>query len=422
MRVLFVVHQFMPEFSSGTEQVTLALAKAVQRAGHHASVLTCSLRPDAAWSGTTPEGFRRAGVQGIEVNGIPRAMLPEDLDGFVEVDELGLRVATPASVRLERAVGSFLDRNRYDLAHATHTMRMLEVVERVRAARIPYLLTLTDFFLMCYRINLVRQSGALCDGPDGGQACYAHCRRDGFNMLVMDRRQATVAAVLEGAAWRVACSPFVAEAFTREHPQLAVSVIGHGIDLLRMPPRRRPAGDDAGDVVFGYVGTLSPAKGVDLLARAFAAVPQARARLELVGPPFGDRLFVAELEALAAADPRIRLRGAVPAAEVPAALAEFDVLCLPTRLPETFSLALHEGFAAGLPALVADLGHPAGVVRGTGCGRVLRDGDEAAWSAAIAEIAASPAMLDEWRARLPLPARVEEETFLYSQLYKACLG
>ena len=43
MRILYVVHQFYPEFGSGTERVTLNLARMAQRAGHHVQVLGCLL-------------------------------------------------------------------------------------------------------------------------------------------------------------------------------------------------------------------------------------------------------------------------------------------------------------------------------------------------------------------------------------------
>ncbi len=419
MRVLFVVHQFMPEFASGTERVTLALAKAAQRSGHRATVLTCSMDPDAAWGDTTPEGFRRTAVQGLEVAGIPLAMLPEGPQGFADVDELGQRVPTPALTRLNQAVDAFISRGSFDLVHVTHAMRMMDVVARVRAAELPYVLTLTDFFLMCYRINLVRRSGALCTGPEEGRACATHCKREDLNVLMLEQRQAAVASVLRGAAFRVACSPFVADAFRGEYPDLQIAVIGHGIELLRMVPRA-PRTDDR--IVLGYVGTISQAKGADVILRAVVATPDARLCLDMVGPLSGDTLFAEEMQAIAASDPRVRLRGAVPASQVPAVMSGFDLLCLPSRMPETFSLAMHEGFAAGLPALVGDLGYPARVVSEAGCGAVLPDGDEIAWADAIGRIADDPSVLDDWRSRLPLPARVEEETFLYGQLYKACIA
>ena len=124
---------------------------------------------------------------------------------------------------------------------------------------------------------------------------------------------------------------------------------------------------------------------------------------------------------LAAKSASIHLSGPVAAKDVPATLARFDVLCVPSVVPETFCLALHEGFATGLPALVSDLGNQAAVVGQAGCGRVLPAGDVAAWAEAIGRIAADPSELDAWRARIPLPTRIEEETFLYGQLYQRCV-
>ena len=46
MRILFVVHQFLPDYFTGTEQYTFAIAQAMQRRGH--SVEVFALDPDFA--------------------------------------------------------------------------------------------------------------------------------------------------------------------------------------------------------------------------------------------------------------------------------------------------------------------------------------------------------------------------------------
>jgi glycosyltransferase involved in cell wall biosynthesis len=51
---------------------------------------------------------------------------------------------------------------------------------------------------------------------------------------------------------------------------------------------------------------------------------------------------------------RVVFKGLVPYSEVPALLAEHDILLLTSDL-ETFSLSLHEGMAAGLVPVVSDL-------------------------------------------------------------------
>lgn len=106
------------------------------------------------------------------------------------------------------------------------------------------------------------------------------------------------------------------------------------------------------------------------------------------------------------------------AEEVPSVLSGFDVLCVPSQVPETFSLVLHEAFAAGLPAIVSDLGHIAEVVRANGCGLVATATSIPAWSDAIESVAANRNQLRLWQTKIPCPLRIEEEAFFYDQIYR----
>jgi glycosyltransferase involved in cell wall biosynthesis len=405
MRILFVIHQFMPEFFSGTEQVTLNLAKAAQASGHQVDVLTSSTRSDAPWSTTDEAGVRFAIVEGVPVHALPT-------DPSANFRHLGFETSADGDDLIDR----FLDgRPAYDIVHVTHAMRMLEAVERIQQRRIACVLTLTDFFLACYRINLVQSSGKPCQGPAMGAQCARSCSTDGLNANLLSSRQRRLRLILERATAIVACSEFVADVFRREHPDLEISVIRHGIDLLRFDYRLRRTREGA--PVFGYVGTISEAKGVHILAEAFARASKGRARLELVGPQY-DRDFALRLREIVGGDNQIVIFPATAASEVPATLSRFDVLCLPSLVPESFSLAVHEGFAAGLPCIVSDLGHPAQVVRENRCGAVIHPADVLAWSDIIERVAKTPDILDDWKQTVPLPWRVEEETFLYSQMYR----
>jgi glycosyltransferase involved in cell wall biosynthesis len=99
-------------------------------------------------------------------------------------------------------------------------------------------------------------------------------------------------------------------------------------------------------------------------------------------------------------------------------IRSLDVLCLPSRVPETFSLVLHKACAAGVPSLVSDLGAPGEFVGKGGFGRVIPVDDIDAWADAIIDVAADSSVLRNWRANLPLPLRVEEEGFFYDSLYR----
>jgi glycosyltransferase involved in cell wall biosynthesis len=405
MRILFVTHQFMPEFAAGTERVTLNLAKAAQASGHQVDVLTCSVQGGERWSGKDDQGLRTHVVEAVPVHAIPG-------DDSANLVYLGFESSPVLARRVER----YLDgRAPYDVVHVTHSMRMLDAIEVIQRRGIPYILTLTDFYLLCYRTNLVQLSGALCSGPAGGSECGRHCRAGAQDQVRLAARHDRMREILARAASINACSEYVAGLFRREHPDLPVRVIAHGIDLLQFDPSSwRPRGDE---LVFGYVGTLSEAKGVRVLVDAFIKAAPPNARLELVGP-IHDQALALELSRKTDGNARITIHSPVPSREIPETMRRFDLLCLPSLVPESFSLVLHEAFAAGIPCIVSDLGSPARVVREARCGATVARGDVRAWSEMIVRIAANPTRIDDWKENLPLPRRVEEEGFLYSRAYR----
>lgn len=403
MRILYLVHQFLPEFSGGTEKVTLNLAHAAQSEGHHVEVFTTSHRPGAPWR--EEGGLRSCLVQGVPVHAAPHR------EG-APLDDLGFR---PVEGQRERFARFLASRPRFDAVHVMHALRLADAVELLAERGLGYVVTLTDFHLICHRINLIRLDGTLCEGPAGGRNCQLHCWSPEIGEREFAGRVERLGALLRAASAVVAVSPYVAERFAAEHPELTVRVVGNGVDLLSFP-RPRPRAADR-PLTFGYLGTVSEAKGADLIARAFVQAARPDARLRIVGPCYEPEL-AARIAAEAGAA-QVSVEPPVAAAEVPALLQDFDVLCVPSQVPESYCLSLHEGFAAGLPALVSDLGNAGRVVREHGCGQALPPADPAAWAEAIGRLCDDPARLTAWRDRLPLPLRVEEEGFLYTHLYRA---
>src|SRR5207244_2018803 len=136
------------------------------------------------------------------------------------------------------------------------------------ARRIPYVVTLTDFFAICHRFSLVRLDVSACEGPRGGANCLAHCASPELTEAAYAERTGRLAAVLQAASAVVAVSEHVAERVKAEHPDLKVLVIANGVDLHRFgPPADRPKDRP---LTFGYLGTVSDAKGLPLLVSAFA--------------------------------------------------------------------------------------------------------------------------------------------------------
>ncbi len=167
----------------------------------------------------------------------------------------------------------------------------------------------------------------------------------------------------------------------------------YGIDptMYQPAPRRepRPAPDT---FVIGYLGRLGLFKGTGVLIEALARMPQ-RCRLRFIGSGPDE----AELRRLAAergvAD-RVEFRGAVSTVAVPAALAEVDVMVLPSLTQpnwmEQFGRVLIEAMACATPVVGSDSGEIPNVIGDAGI--VTPEGDVEALRSALLRLEADPAL------------------------------
>jgi glycosyltransferase involved in cell wall biosynthesis len=409
MRIGYIVHQFYPEFSGGTERVTFNLAKCGQRAGHYVRVIACKVTagPPEGHRFWPPNGLVETIYKSIPVTLVRRESLPPTGEFSLEVDSGFVRVLAP-----------LLARERFDVFHVMHAMRMATAVAAVRNAEIPYLVTLTDFFFECFTVNRRTVENKACRGAEGGEKCVVDCLVAPWSPQGLRGRYLQGREILQGASRRVCPSRFVAESFRQEFDGLKFDVIPHGIDLTGLSdtgPERREGGSG---VVFGFVGTIVPQKGLDVLIKAFREVVEPTARLRICGGFFGNLAYEKHIRSLIGGDARIELRRPVSPAEALKIIRSVDILCLPSVVPETFSLVLHESFAARVPAMVSNIGAQGQVVSEEGAGLVVEAGSVPAWKAALEGVLADPARVGSWQARLPLPLRIEEEAALYEQLYR----
>jgi glycosyltransferase involved in cell wall biosynthesis len=417
MRIVFVLHQFYPEFSGGTERVVLNLARGMQRAGHHVHVLACTMREPAQRKGSTKNALGSAFhevYQGIPVTLIPRSQLPA-------AGDIGFEVA-PVMVDQVR---DWIRAQRFDLMHVFHAMRMSSALLAAQQCGLPYVATLTDFFTGCYRINAINAQGEPCASPQKGHACERDCLVPPWTAQALRQRYEQAQALLHGAAERVVPSEYVAAFFRNAFPEMHWRVIPHGIDFLALaskgtaiPSLATLPAHAGGRITLGYLGSIVLQKGIHILLKAMARVPSDRLRLRIAGGFYGDPVYQEDIRKMIKADPRIEWVGQIAPADVASELRRMDLLCLPSIVPESFSLSLHEAAVLGVPAMVSSLGAPRERIEKHGGGRVVTAGDVGAWAQALEHLLEESDALRSWRSSIQLPYRVEEEVFFYESLYR----
>ena len=410
MRILFALHQFYPEFHGGTERVAYNIARAAQRAGHYAHILTCAVNPGRADGRSSPElpGALHGSFGSLPVTRLPRQLLPPTADISFDAD--------PALIG---CLTSWIRQQRFNIVHVLHTMRMATALAAVQRSGLPYVVTLTDLFLPCFLVNMINLGGEPCAGSIQGRQCGEDCLVAPWSSASLTQRYGQAAGMLSSASIRICPSEFLANRYRMEFPDLDFRVIPHGIDLLPLAKHLRQKAEPLKHTItLGFLGTIIPQKGIDALVKAFSKVPDDRLRLLIAGGTYGNTAFADQVRTASAHDKRIEWRGHLTPEQAMEFISSLDVLCIPSQVPESFSMVLHEAAALGKPALVTDLGAPCEFVDMHMAGRVLPHDDVNAWKSAISDLCANASLIETWRKRLWIPHRVEEEAVFYECLYR----
>jgi glycosyltransferase involved in cell wall biosynthesis len=244
---------------------------------------------------------------------------------------------------MARAVGAILDRERPDLVH-TNNLRGFSVAiwNTVRKRGLVCVHTLMDFYLLCPRSTLYRKNN-ICQSQCGSCKLYSISRKH--------------ASAIPNGVVGLSGNTLYAH-LDRGYFGSAVSQVIHGgIDLAITSHPKKATGLK---LRFGFLGALTPQKGVELLLQSARQLPPGAFELKIAGA--GAPAYEAHLREQSNGLQDAFFCGFVPTQEF---LSQIDVLVVPSLWNEPQGIVVAEAFSAGVPVI--------GSMRG-GIPEVVEDG------------------------------------------------
>jgi len=136
----------------------------------------------------------------------------------------------------------------------------------------------------------------------------------------------------------------------------------------------------------GFIGTVAPHKGVDVLVRAFRTLTGPDLSLDIHGGLTTHPSYVEALRRAAAGDARIRFHGPFAEGDQPRVLSSIDGLVVPSVWWENSPLTVLEALAAGVPVVASAVGGLPEIVRQDDTGLLVPPADAGALARALQDV------------------------------------
>lgn len=421
MKILLTVHQFVPEYASGTEILTFSVAKELLRRGHRVFVFTGFpsqhlVQPDHELQ------LNRYEIEGVSVYRYYYLLKPT-------AEQATLTEIEHNNYQASRFFEDIIADVQPDIIHFFHLSRLgTGLIDVANAKGILAYSTPTDFWTFCLTSQMLLPDGSPCTGPSMRSGnCVKHIatlnRGSRINKYIqmlptpmVDVGLAVTRNILpalhplghEIKALSHRCTFNVSRVNTLKaifspNQWMTKMLVANGvkanlirqsafgIDVLGYENQSQVRTGMARTI--GFVGSLAPHKGCHILIQAFKQLNIANLQLKIYGrlEDFPD--YVAELKTLAADDETIVFCGTFPNDQIATVLSALDVLVVPSLWYENTPLVLYSAFAAHCPVITSDFPGMSEVVRHQQNGLLFPAGDINALTEQLRLLATTPDLL-----------------------------
>lgn len=171
---------------------------------------------------------------------------------------------------------------------------------------------------------------------------------------------------------------------------------------------------------FGFIGSIIPAKGLDVLLKAWIKVAKPSVQLNIYGDLKTDKKYAKKIMDLSKKVTRVFFKGPFPSNKIADVFSEIDVLIIPSRWFENAPLVLRNALLSKTPVIATNLGSLPELIKEKNSGLLFENEDTDDLSDKINFIINNPKVLESFK--FPKQKTIEENaqelTDIYTQLIK----
>ena len=280
---------------------------------------------------------------------------------FILNTSLKNRLFNCYDVDYRKMIEHVIDDLNIDFIHIHHLMgHCYDIVDVIKERKIPTIVTLHDYFLVCPNVNFLYQNKTYCDVDT--KRCVT-CLNNSVDTKVRNKK---VAELLDYSRLNIVPNITVADNYKRVHKNLNYKVIEHGIDLDIVKQDIKP--HKKFNVAF--VGVMAYLKGSEVAKEIIKSMNKKKYNFYFFGVS-GEKFFNKRKR-------NYRFCGEYKREEIGNLLMKknIDLVCLPTICPETYCYTFSEVLNAKIPIIGFDIGAIGNRIKENGCGWTvsLRDG------------------------------------------------
>ena len=385
MKILLVVHTFLPKYIGGTEVCVFELAKEFIRKGHKVIVFC-----------TDPLSSKKEGViDSVKYRGIDVIAVNKNIKMNLSFSD------TYSDNKVILPFSKIIESFKPDVIHYHHFMHLsIEMVNIGKKYKIPQVYTLHDFWLQCIMHQRITTRGELCRSFDE-EKC-SQCLSDIMNvgsledtpfdlkeLMKSPNKSKFIGIALKKLYSRNLCKlKFIKNKGTYlsiiKQRNISIRKAISKIDLLIFPtkflyhefllweikPNKFILSSDgidtkkflnfkrmkSNEVSFGYIGSIVKNKGLDMILKAWPKLDKGNYSLKIYGGLSVDKKYSQYILNLSKNLKNIKFLGTFPSDKISEVYSKIDVLIVPSRWFENAPLVIRNALQTKTPIIAVNLG------------------------------------------------------------------